>query len=62
MLTKTVNIFLAQMGTIHITAKCLQHQKYERFTFLTRFNKIAIQGTPQMAVDKELVKEPSEIL
>ena len=24
-------------------------------TFLTRFNKIAIQGTPQMAVDKEAI-------
>ena len=23
--------------------------------FLTRFNKIAIQGTPQMAVDKEAI-------
>ena len=25
------------------------------FFFLTRFNKIAIQGTPQMAVDKEAI-------
>ena len=25
------------------------------FAILTRFNKIAIQGTPQMAVDKEAI-------
>ena len=37
--------------TIHI-----HHTKFSRqFQDLTRFNKIAIQGTPQMAVDKEAI-------
>ena len=27
----------------------------QTISFLTRFNKIAIQGTPQMAVDKEAI-------
>ena len=31
----------------------LHHFKLERFLDLTRFNKIATQGAPQMAVDKE---------
>ncbi len=35
---------------------CWTH-KYEnkKTNYLTRFNKIAIQGTPQMAVDKEAI-------
>ena len=31
------------------------HKKNYLYTPLTRFNKIAIQGTPQMAVDKEAI-------
>ena len=30
-----------------------QKETCERISHLTRFNKIAIQGTPRMAVDKE---------
>ena len=32
-----------------------QHVCSQCHVFLTRFNKIAIQGTPQMAVDKEAI-------
>ena len=31
--------------------------KLSALLFLTRFNKIAIQGTPQMALDKEAYRE-----
>ena len=34
---------------------CIQFHKFEWESNLTRFNKIAIQGTPQMAVDKEAI-------
>ena len=40
------------MGTIVVSAIAVFILVYN----LTRFNKIAIQGTPQMAVDKEAIR------
>ena len=43
----TVQAFSAISKFVFLIAKVI--------VFLTRFNKIAIQGTPQMAVDKEAI-------
>ena len=38
----------------HVTCN-YNYKSEEGCLFLTRFNKVAIQGTPQMAVDKEAI-------
>ena len=48
-----VKLSTLHLGVLRILA--IKLNKSVKIVFLTRFNKIAIQGTPQMAVDKEAI-------
>ena len=50
-----VIIAIFQSNTCYFIPFWLFLEETTNWTNLTRFNKIAIQGTPQMAVDKEAI-------